>query len=241
MTTPKTVADMEKTTEFAGLQIAVLDYGSGNVRSVMHALARAGADPVLTSDTQVAATAAGLVVPGVGAYSSVMRLLQSSGGADVIATRVASGRPTMGICVGLQVLFRQGTERGEKSPGLGYFSGSVDRLEAAVVPHMGWSTVSAGAQSRLLEGLDGERFYFLHSYAAPATETISVSKQLVDKQNHGVVISVAEHGQEFVAAVEAGPLFATQFHPEKSGAAGVALLRNWLQFVAQTQRTEFAD
>jgi glutamine amidotransferase len=198
-------------------RVVVLDSGSGNLRSAERALARAGADVVVTDDADAALEAPGLVVPGVGAFATVVRGMEAVGGARVVWDRLRRGRPVLGICVGMQVLFEKGVEHGEQTTGLGVLAGTVDRLQADVVPHMGWSPVEPPAGSRLFAGVEDARFYFVHSYAAAACPDAEVTW--------------AEHGQRFVAAVERGPLSATQFHPEKSGDAGATLLENWLGVV----------
>ncbi|WP_221585646.1 imidazole glycerol phosphate synthase subunit HisH [Microbacterium sp. G2-8] len=202
--------------------IAVLDYGSGNVHSAVKALEAAGADVRLTRDRQEVMSAQGLLVPGVGAFSAVMEQLNAIRGAELIERRLAGGLPVMGICVGMQVMFERGIERGADTEGLGEWAGVVSRLEAPVVPHMGWSTVEAGKGSRLFAGLENERFYFVHSYAAQEW-TLDVLPPFPQP-----AVTWATHGSRFLAAVENGPLTATQFHPEKSGEAGIALLRNWI-------------
>ncbi|WP_156760405.1 imidazole glycerol phosphate synthase subunit HisH [Microbacterium karelineae] len=202
--------------------VAVLDYGSGNVHSAVKALEEAGADVRLTRDRGLVADADGLLVPGVGAFSAVMQQLNAIRGGELIGRRLAGGRPVLGICVGMQVLFERGIERGVDTEGLAEWPGVVSRLEAPVVPHMGWSTVEAGEGSRLFAGLEDERFYFVHSYAAQSWE-LDVEPPFPEP-----ALTWATHGSRFLAAVENGPLAATQFHPEKSGEAGIALLRNWL-------------
>ncbi|GAB3565733.1 imidazole glycerol phosphate synthase subunit HisH [Spelaeicoccus albus] len=194
--------------------IVVFDYGSGNVRSAVRAAERTGADVVLSSDTARAGDADGVIIPGVGAFASVARGLADAGGDDLIRQRIRDGRPTLAICVGLQVLFERGVEGDIESEGLGIWPGTVTRLRAPVVPHMGWSEVSPPEGSRLFAGIGGERFYFVHSYAASDGPP-------------GALTTWAEHGGRFVAAVEDGPVSATQFHPEKSGEAGRRLLVNW--------------
>jgi glutamine amidotransferase len=205
-------------------RIAVLDYGSGNLRSAQRALARAGADAELTADQRAALDADGLVVPGVGAFAACMTGLRSVGGEQVIAKRLAAGRPVLGICVGMQVLFEAGVEHGQRTAGCGCWPGVVERLTAPVLPHMGWNTVRPPAESRLLAGLGSEAmFYFVHSYGVlqpPPARAGATGPPLV---------TWATHGEPFVAAVEDGPLAATQFHPEKSGDAGAVLLANWLE------------
>jgi imidazole glycerol-phosphate synthase subunit HisH len=200
-------------------KIVVLDYGSGNLRSAKRALERVGAVTEVTPDSDAALAADGLVVPGVGAFAACMAGLRQVRGEEIIAKRLAGGRPVLGICVGMQILFARGREHGEVTAGCGAWPGEVVRLKAPVVPHMGWNTVRAPGDSRLFAGIDpGERFYFVHSYAATAP---------IDR----TLVTWADHGQPFVAAVEDGPLRATQFHPEKSGDAGAALLTNWLEAI----------
>jgi glutamine amidotransferase len=195
--------------------LVVLDYGSGNIRSAQRAFERVGATVTVTADAALAAAADGLVVPGVGAFAACMVGLLGVGGDAVIRERVAAGRPVLGICVGMQILYGNGVEHGLDTAGVGVLEGTVDRLEAPVLPHMGWNTVDPAEGTTLFAGVEDERFYFVHSYAA----------QQASMADHA---SWAEHGTRFVAAVERGPLSATQFHPEKSGDAGAHLLENWL-------------
>jgi imidazole glycerol-phosphate synthase subunit HisH len=202
--------------------VVVLDYGSGNVHSAAKALEAAGAEVELTRDRTRVAEADGLLVPGVGAFASVIGDLRRIHGDELIGRRLAGGRPVLGICVGMQVMFERGIERGTDVEGLGEWPGVVEELEAPVLPHMGWNTVQAPADSALFAGVDDERFYFVHSYAARGW-TLEPSARLTPP-----TVTWAEHGERFVAAVENGPLSATQFHPEKSGEAGIRLLRNWL-------------
>jgi len=203
--------------------VALLDYGSGNLHSAERALVRAGADVTVTSESKVALDADGLVVPGVGAYAACMAGLLRVKGHQIIGRRLAGSRPVLGICVGMQILFERGVEFGVQTDGCGEWPGTVAQLPASVLPHMGWNTVTAPADSVLFAGLDADtRFYFVHSYAAqewelPASDTMAPAK-----------LTWAEHGAPFLAAVENGPLAATQFHPEKSGDAGAVLLRNWV-------------
>lgn len=204
-------------------RVVVLDYGSGNVRSVVRALERAGAEVTLTADFDAALEADGLVVPGVGAYAACMAGLRAVKGERIIGRRLAGGRPVLGICVGMQVLFDQGVEHGVVTEGCSEWPGVVSRLHAPVVPHMGWNTVEAPDETSLFSGIQDERFYFVHSYGARewVLET--------NDRTRAPLVTWAEHGGDrFVAAVENGPLTATQFHPEKSGDAGAALLRNWV-------------
>jgi glutamine amidotransferase len=200
----------------------VLDYGFGNVRSAVRALQRVGAEVELTADARIAGEAAGLVVPGVGAFGAVMAGLRAVRGDQIIDRRLAGGRPVLGICVGMQVLFEASDEHGVRTEGLGEWPGLVDRLEAPVVPHMGWSTVRAAPGSTLFDGVADERFYFVHSYAARSFPPLG------DGRFTPPLVTWSDHGGPFVAAVENGPLAATQFHPEKSGDAGAQLLANWV-------------
>lgn len=202
--------------------VVVFDYGTGNVHSAVKALEAAGANVELTGNRRRAQEADGLLVPGVGAFAAVIEALRRSHGDEVIDRRLAGGRPVLGICVGMQVLFERGVEHGLESEGLGEWPGTVDLLHADVVPHMGWNTVEAPEESALFEGIRDERFYFVHSYAAQKW-TLEATGPFPQPR-----VTWAEHGSRFVAAVENGPLSATQFHPEKSGEAGLKLLRNWI-------------
>ena len=204
--------------------VVVLDYGSGNLRSAVRALERAGADVTLTADLPAAREADGLVVPGVGAFAACVEGIRRVRGQEVIGRRLAGGRPVLGICVGMQVLFARGVEHGVDTEGLDEWPGVVERLQAPVVPHMGWNTVEVPEGSRLFAGVEGERFYFVHSYG------VRDWVLRTDGRTTPPLVTWAEHGGDrFVAAVENGPLSATQFHPEKSGDAGAALLRNWVE------------
>jgi len=199
--------------------VVVLDYGSGNLRSAQRALERVGSEVTVTADRTAALAADGLVVPGVGAFEACMSGLRAIDGDAIIAERVAAGRPVLGVCVGMQILFARGVEFGVQSTGCGQWPGSVTRLDAPVIPHMGWNVVNAAPGSRLFKGIDADtRFYFVHSYAAQTWEG-----------DPGAMLTWATHTARFLAAVEDGPLSATQFHPEKSGDAGAALLANWVE------------
>jgi glutamine amidotransferase len=205
-------------------EIVVLDYGFGNVRSAVRAVERAGGTARLTADRDAALAADGLVVPGVGAFGAVARALAAVGGPWIIDHRLAAGKAVFGICVGMQVMFAWGDERGARAEGLGRWPDAVTRLRAPIVPHMGWANVEAPAASALFEGVGAERFYFVHSYGA---QTFKLAGEIRDPAA-APLVTWADHGGPFVAAVEDGPLVATQFHPEKSGDAGARLLRNWL-------------
>jgi glutamine amidotransferase len=209
--------------------VVVLDYGFGNVRSAVRALERAGARVELTADRVRAADCDGLVVPGVGAFAACVDGIRAVRGHEVIGRRLAGGRPVLGICVGLQVMFEHGVEHGVDSEGLGEWPGVVERLQSPVVPHMGWNHVDVADGSSLFRGIESERFYFVHSYG--------VRHWLLRTKGRTTPphVTWAEYGGDrFVAAVENGPLTATQFHPEKSGDAGAALLRNWVGSLRRT-------
>jgi glutamine amidotransferase len=206
------------------VRVAVLDYGSGNLRSVVRAVERAGAQVELTGDFDTCLNAGGLVVPGVGAYAACMAGLRAVRGERLIGRRLAGGRPVLGICVGMQVLFDEGVEHGVATEGCAEWPGAVTRLHADVVPHMGWNTVEVPTGSELFAGIEGERFYFVHSYAAREWQLST------DGRTKAPLVTWTTHEQDrFVSAVENGPLCATQFHPEKSGDAGAVLLRNWVR------------
>ena len=196
--------------------IAILDYGSGNLRSAQRAFERSGAEVVVTADREIALNAAGLVVPGVGAFAACMRGLVAVGGDAIVRERVAKKRPTLGICVGMQILFRDGDERadGALHAGVGIWQESITKLDAPILPHMGWNTVEVSGSSNLFKGIEDQSFYFVHSYAA--------------KKAVGQAQAWSMHNEKFLAAVEDGVIAATQFHPEKSGDAGLALIKNWV-------------
>ena len=195
--------------------IAILDYGSGNLRSAERAFATSGQEIVVTSDKAVALEAEGLVVPGVGAFAACMNGLNGVDGGAIVRERLAKERPTLGICIGMQILFSQGTEHSETTAhaGVGIWDGVVSKLDAPILPHMGWNTVETNPDSILFKGIESESFYFVHSYAA--------------KTAVGKTQAWSTHGEKFLAAVEDGYISATQFHPEKSGSAGLALIKNW--------------
>jgi len=206
--------------------VVVLDYGFGNVRSAVRALERVGADVELTADRAAAEGADGLVVPGVGAFAAVVSGLRAVRGDQVVERRLAGGRPVLGICVGLQVMFEKSTEHGTDVVGLGEWPGTVELLPAAVVPHMGWNTVEPPAGTVLFAGVESQRFYFVHSFGVQRWDFHDGSGKNLMRPP---AVTWAEHGVRFVAAVENGPLSATQFHPEKSGDAGAHLLENWVR------------
>lgn len=200
-------------------RVVVLDYGSGNVHSATRALAATGVDVVLTSDADLAAAADGLVVPGVGAFAACMAQLRAIGGDDIITARRQADRPVLGICVGHQVFFSSGDEHGRPTAGVGLFPGTVTRIPAGRLPHMGWNEVRPPAGSRLFDGVRDQRFYFVHSYAALAAADVP----------EGALATWTTHdGADLIAAVEWGTVSSVQFHPEKSGQAGARLLRNWV-------------
>ena len=197
--------------------IAILDYGSGNLRSAERAFATSGQEIVVTSDKSVALEAEGLVVPGVGAFAACMNGLNGVDGGAIVRERLAKERPTLGICIGMQILFSQGTEHSESAAhaGVGIWDGIISKLDAPILPHMGWNTVETNPDSILFKGIESESFYFVHSYAA--------------KTAVGKTQAWSTHGEKFLAAVEDGYISATQFHPEKSGSVGLALIKNWVR------------
>ncbi|SEF64027.1 imidazole glycerol phosphate synthase subunit hisH [Actinacidiphila yanglinensis] len=212
-------------TNTTGKSVVVLDYGFGNVRSAERALAKAGAEVEITADYDRAMAADGLLVPGVGAYAACMEGIRKVRGDWIVERRLAGGRPVLGICVGMQVLFARGIEHGVETDGLDEWPGTVAPLRAPVVPHMGWNTVKAPEDSQQFAGLDADaRFYFVHSYAVRAWEMEPAGGGAIRPPK----VAWTTHGEPFVAAVENGALWATQFHPEKSGDAGARLLQNWI-------------
>lgn len=195
--------------------IAILDYGSGNLRSAERAFATSGHDVVVTSDARIAHEADGLVVPGVGAFAACMNGLHAIDGAEIIRKRVCSERSVLGICIGMQILFSHGDEHsdGAAHKGVGIWDATVSKISAPILPHMGWNSVESTQGSSLLKGIEDESFYFVHSFAA--------------KDSVGVHQAWTRYNERFLSVVEDGYVSATQFHPEKSGSAGLALIKNW--------------
>jgi glutamine amidotransferase len=202
-------------------KVALLDYGSGNVHSAAKALQAAGAEVKLTSNKSELIEADGLVIPGVGAFAAVMEKLNQLDAGSIIDSRLVAGKPVLGICVGMQVLFERGVEN-QGADGFGQWPGVVEKLNAPILPHIGWTEVESDPESELFSGLENERFYFVHSYAAKSW-SLDIRPPF-----RSAKLAYAEHGEKFLAAVENGPLSATQFHPEKSGQAGLKLLGNWI-------------
>lgn len=203
--------------------VVVLDYGSGNLRSVHRALERVGAQVEVTADFDRAMNADGLLVPGVGAFDACMRGIREVRGDMLVDRRLTGGLPVLGICVGHQVMFTTGVEHGITCEGLGEWPGTVDQLEAPVLPHMGWNTIDVAPGSALFAGIENERFYFVHSYAVRSWDM-----EITDPNRTPPLVSWSQHGDRFISAVENGPLVTTQFHPEKSGDAGLHLLKTWV-------------
>jgi glutamine amidotransferase len=195
--------------------IAILDYGSGNLRSAQRAFEVVSPNVVVTSDAKICSEASALIVPGVGAFAACMEQLIAVGGAEIIANRVAKALPIFGICVGMQILFESSNEKKE-TQGLGVLPGKISQLKAPVLPHMGWNTVTSAQNSKLFKGVEDQSFYFVHSYA---------SKTSVPNATN----TITNYGEDFLAAVEKDFVVATQFHPEKSGAAGAKLIANWVK------------
>jgi glutamine amidotransferase len=189
---------------------------------------RAGAEVTLTSDRKLAEDADGLLVPGVGAYAACMAGLRAVDGPRAIGRRLSGGRPVLGICVGMQVLFERGIEHGVETEGCDEWPGLVERLQAPIVPHMGWNTVDVPDGTTMFAGIEAERFYFVHSYGVREWTLETHGRTRPPLVTWAETGAGSEEGDRFVAAVENGPLWATQFHPEKSGDAGAQLLRNWV-------------
>lgn len=207
--------------------VAVLDYGFGNVRSAVRAAEHAGASAILSSDFETCLNSDGLIIPGVGAFAACMQGINRVRGGALLDARLVAGRPVLGICVGMQIMFEQGIEHGIATPGLGQWPGTVDRLVAPIVPHMGWNSVVPPTSSTLFAGVESELFYFVHSYAVQEWAMTDT-----DPYQHPPTVTWSDYGAPFVAAVENGPLSAVQFHPEKSGEAGLTLINNWIGTLA---------
>lgn len=205
--------------------IVILDYGSGNIRSVQKGLQRVGANVVISNDFETCLNAQGLIIPGVGAFAACMKGINSYRGSEIVDKRLAGNRFVLGICVGMQILFENGLEHGVKTPGLHQWPGDVTEIKASILPHMGWNNVQVAKGSRLFKGVEAEKFYFVHSFAAKDLHLHGTEKIDAPLKHY------ATHGEDFLASVENGPLSATQFHPEKSGDAGLQLLSNWLETV----------
>ena len=202
--------------------IAVLDIGSGNADSVVDALNSAGATATVTSDRDLIANADGLVVIGDGEFAAAMEQLREVRGDELIERRLAGGRPVLGIGVGMQILFDGAIAGDVDTEGLAQWPGVVTEPEAPTLPHSGLSPVEPASDSVLFAGIEDERFHFAHSSAA-TDWTLEVHGAFAAPR-----VTYATHGERFIAAVENGPLSATQFHPENSGEAGLRLLRNWI-------------
>jgi imidazole glycerol-phosphate synthase subunit HisH len=196
------------------VKVAIADYGAGNLRSLSAALARAGAEPLVTTDPATARDAPLALIAGVGHVESAAAGLAAHGLDDALRERVEAGRPLAGICVGLQLLFGTSEEGGQ---GLCLLAGPVRRVRARRVPHMGWNTLAATGPSAILDGLDGSDVYFAHSF-------------VVEPDDEAVAAATVDHDGPLVAAVEAGPLAGVQFHPERSAAAGARVLENLLRW-----------
>ena len=193
-------------------EIVIVDYGMGNLHSVNKAIAAVGGTPVISSDAQVIAQADKLILPGVGAFGDCMANLQRGGLVPVLQEYLHSGRPFLGICLGMQVLF-EGSDEAPGIKGLGYFQGQVRKLNTALkIPHMGWNRLSLRGDSPLLKEAGGEYVYFVHSFH-------------VEPQEQEIITAVCDYGMEVTAAVGKGSVQAFQFHPEKSSCAGMGLLR----------------
>lgn len=209
--------------------IAILDYGSGNLRSAERAIARSGVEVKVSSNFDFCLSADGLLIPGVGAFGQCLTGLLEKRGDELIRLRMAEERKTLGICIGMQILFNES----EESPGVagvGIFKSSIKRLQAPITPHMGWNTLLADPQSRLFAGISDQRFYFVHSYAAKEFHSDDL------KSEQRIITTMGNYGEPFIAAIEYGSLSATQFHPEKSGDAGLKLLNNWVRSCKESPR-----
>lgn len=198
--------------------VTIVDYGAGNLSSVVNAVRFLGETPHITARADEIASAGRIILPGVGAFGESMKRLRSDGAADALVSAAKKGAPILGICLGLQLMFDYSTEFGHNE-GLGLISGGVEKLAAGglKLPHIAWTSIDVNVKSRLFEGINsGEYFYFVHGYRAKADDPSDEA-------------ATAEYGERFTAAVERGNIFATQFHPEKSGGAGLKVLSNFLK------------
>ena len=181
-----------------------------------------GVEVSITSEKNTLLESDGILIPGVGSFQACMKGILAHRGDEIVDKRLAGGRPVLAICVGMQIMFSTGIEHAVMTQGLSQWPGQVDLLEADVIPHMGWNTVQVSDSSKLFRGIENERFYFVHSYGV---------RNWVMSSSHSQdppILTWTTHGKPFIAAVENGPLTATQFHPEKSGEAGIKLLSNWI-------------
>lgn len=201
--------------------IGIIDYGRGNISSVETALEKGGFDNITTDDHELLRKCDGLILPGVGAFKDGMQDLERRGLIPVIKKFVASGKPLLGICLGLHLLFEVGEEDGE-SQGLGILEGRVERLTTTLkIPHIGWNDLKIVTPSPILDGIeDGDNFYFVHSYQAHPVD-------------RSVISAVCDYGQEIVAVVSHGNVFGVQFHPEKSSHKGMVLIQNFGRLVSK--------
>lgn len=202
--------------------IAIADYGIGNLGSLANALEHNGANVITTARGDELLGADGMVLPGNGAFGASKRAMDRLSILRWVGQRIAGGRPVLGVCVGHQVLFEQSFEFGDHE-GMGEWPGTVEKLQAETIPHLGWSKVRPTENSVLFDGLADHRFYFAHSYAVLEWSFDQAIEAMAPPQ-----VSWARHGGDFIAAVENGPLTGVQFHPELSGKAGLRLLNNWL-------------
>jgi glutamine amidotransferase len=189
----------------------------------MRAVEQSGYNVELSNDFKTCLQADGLIVPGVGAYASCMEGLNKVRADEIVDKRLVSNKSILGICVGMQVMFSEGEEHSISTPGLAQWRGAVTQLTAKILPHMGFNSVTVSAGSKMFSDIETEQFYFLHSFAAKELDFERAEpfiKPLVHKSNYY---------EDFIAAIEDGPLWATQFHPEKSGPAGLKLIENWLK------------
>ncbi|MFM1826136.1 MAG: hypothetical protein RLZZ37_771 [Actinomycetota bacterium] len=203
-------------------KIVILDYGFGNIRSAQKVFQKIGVETEISNDFQKCLNADGLVIPGVGAFKACMEGILKVKANEIVDKRLSGGRNVFGICVGMQIMFEKGTEHGETTPGLGQWPGLVDEIKNPVLPHMGWNEVQVDSRSLIFKGVEDQKFYFVHSYAAKDLN-LKESGKIEKPLKH-----FTTYGEKFLASVENNALVATQFHPEKSGEAGISLLKNWL-------------